>query len=483
MPVSDSYLRLPLGLIQIARAERQRKVVDREAPEWKHFVASIRRHGVLQPIIVEARRSEADRFPIEVEYWLRAGERRLEASRDAGLPDIPVRMSSELSPIESKIIEFEENLKRSDLPWQDMCLAVYDLHKLHLALDPEWTQAETADSLALSEGHVSLYIRVAGELGTEKIAQAGTPREAYNILARQDQRAAGEALQELLEDPKPAYVTDLVTADPEVTTAHIQALQGAGMGTTRTLISTPPRATVINESILHESFLQWASRYSGRPFNLIHCDFPYGIGVFQGDQFTQDYAGQYDDSQGIYQRLVECLCKETERLASLSAHLMFWCSSSVEIQYKTLQVFRDLAPSWVFHKHPLVWVKSDGAGIAADVKRLPRHIYETCLFASRGGRNIVRVVSDAYSAPTDKRLHPSCKPEPVLKHFMQMTVDEHTSLLDPTCGSASALRAAEGLGARSVLGMDSDEQTVGMARLALRNFRALRVASKTVDVK
>ena len=57
---------------------------------------------------------------------------------------------------------------------------------------------------------------------------------------------------------------------------------------------------------------------------------------------------------------------------------------------------------------------------------------------------------------------------------MSMLVDEHTSLLDPTCGSASALRAAESLGAQTVLGMDSDEQTVGLARMALRQARTMR---------
>jgi len=41
---------------------------------------------------------------------------------------------------------------------------------------------------------------------------------------------------------------------------------------------------------------------------------------------------------------------------------------------------------------------------------------------------------------------------------MQMFVDENTTLLDPTCGSGSALRAAESLGARHVLGLEKDEE-------------------------
>jgi tRNA G10 N-methylase Trm11 len=66
----------------------------------------------------------------------------------------------------------------------------------------------------------------------------------------------------------------------------------------------------------------------------------------------------------------------------------------------------------------------------------------------------------------------------MLRHFMSMLVDEHTVMLDPTCGLGSALRAAESLGASYVLGMDTDEQVVGQARMLLRQSRSMRLASK-----
>jgi 2-polyprenyl-3-methyl-5-hydroxy-6-metoxy-1,4-benzoquinol methylase len=157
---------------------------------------------------------------------------------------------------------------------------------------------------------------------------------------------------------------------------------------------------------------------------------------------------------------------------------MFWYS--VRHHDLTMSMFRELAPSLVFYPFPLIWLKSDNAGIASDVRRHPRHIYETCLLATRGNRHILKVVGDAYSAPTDKRWHASTKPEPVLKHFMSMLVDQDTTLLDPTCGGGSAIRVAEELGARTVLGMDIDESTVGNARQALRAARMLRTAAKSV---
>jgi DNA modification methylase len=159
--------------------------------------------------------------------------------------------------------------------------------------------------------------------------------------------------------------------------------------------------------------------------------------------------------------------------------MMFWYSA--KHHDATLEAFRNLAPEFHFHPYPLIWVKSDNVGISQDAQRTPRHIYEQCLFAWRGKRPIVKIVSDAYVAPTDKRIHVSCKPVPMLKYFMSMLVDDTTSLLDPTCGSGGAVLVAEELGARNALGLEIDELTAGQARAELSRARSLRVTSRVVS--
>jgi DNA modification methylase len=159
---------------------------------------------------------------------------------------------------------------------------------------------------------------------------------------------------------------------------------------------------------------------------------------------------------------------------------MFWLSADTDIVEATKRRFAQQAPSLKFHKFPLIWVKSDNAGIAGDALRSPRHTYETALLASRGERQIVQIKADAYSAPTDKRLHPSTKPEPMLRHFFTMLVDDHTSMLDPTCGSGASLRAAESLGASRTLGLEIDPAFAEPARRELKNARALRAATRSI---
>ncbi len=75
--------------------------------ELADLTASIREHGVLQPLIV----TPGD---LEGRYVLIAGERRLEAARMAGLASVPVivRQATDQQRLEMAIIE---NVQRSDL--------------------------------------------------------------------------------------------------------------------------------------------------------------------------------------------------------------------------------------------------------------------------------------------------------------------------------------------------------------------------------
>ena len=81
-------------------------------------------------------------------------------------------------------------------------------------------------------------------------------------------------------------------------------------------------------------------------------------------------------------------------------------------------------------------------------------------------------VSNAFAAPTDRQQHMSTKPEAVLRHFFRMFVDENSVILDPTCGSGSALRAAKSLGAAHILGIEIDGEFADRATIALRRVNA-----------
>jgi DNA modification methylase len=144
---------------------------------------------------------------------------------------------------------------------------------------------------------------------------------------------------------------------------------------------------------------------------------------------------------------------------------MFWFS----MDYYQETITQLEAMGWWVNPFPLIWHKSDNMGILPDPTRGPRRIYETCLIASRGDRKIVRAVSNVVSHPTTKTIHMSEKPIGMLTKFMEMFVDEHTALLDPTCGSGNAIRAAEARGAHAVLGLERDTEFFNRAKEAYLN--------------
>ena len=232
-------------------------------------------------------------------------------------------------------------------------------------------------------------------------------------------------------------------------------------------------------SVLQCDFREFAARYSGPRFNFVHCDFPYGKNPFAGAWGgSEDEGFQYEDTDDLYWELVETLCAHRERLLTPSAHLMFWLDADIARQHETIERFRRLAPDLIFQPRALIWLKSDNVGIAPDPQRGPRWVTEVALMASRGDRKLLQPLANGYPAPTARHLHPSAKPEPMLRHFFRMFVDGTTRMLDPTCGAGSSLRAAESLGACGVLGLERDEQYAQSALKALREFQKSEGACK-----
>jgi ParB family chromosome partitioning protein len=110
----------------VANPDQPRREFDEDA--LSELAASIKRHGVLQPIIVV--RSDDDN-----KYHIVAGERRWRASKSAGLTHVPaiVRSLEELERVELALIE---NIQRVDLSPLEQALSVYKLQQqFNLALE------------------------------------------------------------------------------------------------------------------------------------------------------------------------------------------------------------------------------------------------------------------------------------------------------------------------------------------------------------
>ena len=114
-------------------------------PEFDELVASVRRHGVLQPVMVR---------PKGTGYELVAGERRWRAAKDAGLVAIPA-VVKDVGDRDMLEIALVENLKREDLNPIERAMAYR-----RLADEFQMTQDQVAEAVGSSRPAVANTVRL-----------------------------------------------------------------------------------------------------------------------------------------------------------------------------------------------------------------------------------------------------------------------------------------------------------------------------------
>ena len=179
---------------------------------------SIRKHGILEPIIVRPR---DDRFEIV------AGERRFQAAVQLGLEEVPVTIR-DLDDRTAMEIALSENLEREDLSPIEVAVSFSDyLTKFGT------TQDELAQRLGKDRSTVANLIRL---LDLPEIARTAldnrtiTAGHARALLPLKDQKQLGTVLAEVIHKQlsvrqTEALVRRLLTKKPRAGAAHDEALR------------------------------------------------------------------------------------------------------------------------------------------------------------------------------------------------------------------------------------------------------------------
>jgi ParB family transcriptional regulator, chromosome partitioning protein len=165
---------IPVGNIE-SNPQQPRMIFDADA--LRELSASIREHGVLQPILV--RPLGANR------YQLVAGERRWRASREAGLETIPA-LVEELDDETALEIAIIENLQREDLsPLEEATM--YD----RMIRDHGYSIRKLADKLGKDKGYLENRLRLADapeEIRELVSVRKDTLSHAYELLKVTDEK-------------------------------------------------------------------------------------------------------------------------------------------------------------------------------------------------------------------------------------------------------------------------------------------------------
>lgn len=437
------------------RDNRQRK----DLGDLKDLKQSILNIGLLNPIIIEQDSNDGL-------FYLIAGERRFTAWSELYAEGkigeaIPCRVLSSLSSSDKHLIELEENIKRKDLTWQEYCEAIDTMYNLKGCSSNE----ELAEYLGLSLAAVQRARFIWGNRDNPKVLAADNMSNALTICKRESARVLSSAKNELDHILATSLFEEPTTSNGEssngqTTSTIINRTTNVSSGTngddTGTVPSTHPEPKQENARarIINDNFSEWARDYRGKKFNVIHLDFPYGINHDRSGQgHTKDF-GTYADSEDVFKTLVGTLLENEEKIIASSAHIICWIS----LRYAEWTKAEFAKKGYACLMQPFIWHKSDNKGIIADTQCGMRNVGEYALIFNKGRYPVLKNISNIFSHPTTKHFHASEKPIPVLDRLFEAFVDENTRLLDPTCGSGTAIIAAAKAGAEEALGIELDAE-------------------------
>ncbi len=228
---ADTVLRLS----QIEPDKNQpRKHFEEEAME--QLSASIKTHGLIQPIIVT---------PIDGErYRIIAGERRWRACRMAGLEEVPV-LIREYTPQEISEISLIENLQREDLNPIEEALGYRNLMDVY-----HMTQEKIAETVSKSRSAVANMLRL-----------LSLPEQILDFI-KTGELSAGHARTLLsLED-----------ADTQLALANRIITEGLSVRQAEDLVKKTkkePRATILTDPAVAQALKELETRASSRVGNKV----------------------------------------------------------------------------------------------------------------------------------------------------------------------------------------------------------------------
>ncbi|EPZ53388.1 parB/RepB/Spo0J family partition domain protein [[Clostridium] sordellii ATCC 9714] len=136
-------MEIPISNI-VPNPYQPRRVFSQSALE--ELSESIKVYGILQPITVRSKSND--------EYELVAGERRLRASKLAGLETIPAIINN-MSDESSAVLALLENLQREDLNFIEEAMGYENLIKEH-----SFTQQQLAEKLGKNQSTIANKIRI-----------------------------------------------------------------------------------------------------------------------------------------------------------------------------------------------------------------------------------------------------------------------------------------------------------------------------------
>lgn len=403
---------VPLQLID--EGERARE----EYGNIQELIESFKERGVIQPIAVKATLAG---------YLLLAGGRRLRAMKTMGLALVPCRIySQELTEVDIKSIELEENLNRLDLTWLEKIRLEQQIHNLQVSIHgektstaigaPGWSKRDTARLLEKSPASIVQDMML--NEAVEKIP------ELRDCKSKDEARKLLSMMQETMIKAELAK--------------RIEASRS----------SVPTELTKLCDSFIIDDFHRAAKSIPDSSIDFIEIDPPYAIDLPSLRKLEELRAEQMKNYNEIpteeYPSFITRTLQQCYRVLAPTGWLLIWFGPEpwFEIIYQTL-----VQVGFRTRRIPAVWAKPQGQSMQPDLYMSNNH--EMFFYARKESGLLKKARSNVFEytgvTPT-KRIHPTERPIEMMQDIISVFADPGQRVLVPFLGSGNTLLAASNLG-------------------------------------
>lgn len=426
-------MRLILATNVFIPENRQRRQFD-EKP-LAELQASILSKGLMHPIVVRPG-DQPDTF------FLVAGERRYRAMRALQEADktflcngqtiqpgyLPTTLLTDLSPLQYREAELEENIVRADLTWQEKSRTLAEFNALRedqatANNQPHTIRAVASEILGREAAgaqitSVAETLLVAKHLEDADVAGAKTQKEALKVIKKKAEAAHREVLSAAFDVAKSPH------------------------------------------TLIEASIFDAIGKLPAATFDCLVCDPPYGVGADEfGEQATTLH--NYKDTPELALDCAKLVAQQGYAKCKEAAHCYFFLDIRNFSQYSTIF----LMAGWEVWPTPILWNKLGGMLPSPDFG--PRRTYEAILYARKGKRKVLKIAPDILTYPMVRdKDHGAQKPVALYKDLLSRSCYPGQVVADFFCGSGTIFPAANAL-KLTALGVELLEHNCNIAKLRL----------------
>lgn len=441
---------MKIQISDIAILGRQRKSMD--PVKVAELAESIKTNGLIQPIVVRKPQESELSLAAGKPYVLSVGGRRTAAHMFLGILEIEALLKEDiLDPIQAKIVELEENIRRENLTWQEEVDAQAELAEILMSR----TVVDRSRGMSSIAGQVN----VAEQMGVS-IAKLSRDMNLHKQMkANPGLRLAaskGSAMRRVQFEKE--LDTRLATAE-------------ANQGST---------VTELRKKLITEDARTYAARIPSQSVDLVFTDLPYGKDHFATQNSTEVAQGFYDDSQQPVMDFIQAIVPECLRIVKPSGWVVFFmcyelhewlqklssraciehgeyelgntrkCPGRVGVQSKMPCHF--LSPEMP----PWIWTRRGKGNNGHWPELHASNRYEMLVVVNGGSAKLAKKpVENVLDYPpfSAERFHAMQKPHDLCRDIIERTTVTGELVLDLCFGSGAQLAAAASLN-RDFMGCD-----------------------------